>query len=142
MKWPRLLAWDGVLPAAIAVMPSLAKWFAPQNTLAELSVVVLAPVVAALVRAIIGYRELGAAPPMWRQFLLGLAIALLLLFEGATGLLSFADDAPAQVWLAPALIYACYIACIALAFAPHRTTQCSGLAIKSSGVDNALVASR
>ena len=142
MKWTRLLAWDGMLPAAIAAMPSLVKWLAPQNTLAELSVVVLVPIAAALMRAVVGYRELGEAPPTWRQLLLGVAIALLLLFEAATGLLSFADDAPPQAWLAPALMYACYISCIALAFAPHRTKQCSGLAIKSSGVDSPMVASR
>ena len=122
MGWKRLWAWDGVLPAVIALMPLLVKRFAPRNDPAELGVVILVPIAAALIRSVVGYRQFRdigfTAPPVWRQIMLGVGVALLMLFEGAAAMLSFAEDEPKAAWMVAGLLYGCYLACVTAAFAP------------------------
>jgi hypothetical protein len=132
MDWKRLLGWDGVLPAVVALVPWTVTFWLPRNSVSALGVIVLAPVVAALVRASVGYeqfRSIGLPwPPMWRQLMLGVGISLLFLGEAVVGILTLIDDEPIETWLLPAVIYVCYFACIVVAFrntSPQVPKPCS-----------------
>ncbi len=120
MSWKQIIAWDGILPGILAILPLLVQIFARGNDLAVISVVVLVPIIAALVRSSIGYRQfrrLGiSTPPLWRQFFLGCAIALLMLCEGTVAIFNFANHEPVEAWVFPAVIYGTYLICIFFAF--------------------------
>lgn len=132
MDWKQLLGWDGILPAMVAVVPFAVLSWVPRNSVAALGVIVLAPVVAALIRAAVGYeqfRSIGLArPPVWRQVILAIGISLLLLFEAVVGIMSLCQDEPIETWVVPAVIYICYFACIALAYRPVSSAPATDIA--------------
>jgi hypothetical protein len=110
-QWGWFLAWDGILPVAVAAIPHAIAILFPKNDIAEVSAVVLVPIVAALVRTAIGAQQIrnvcGGYLLRTRQIALALGIVLLLLFEGAVTLLTFADDEPLSAWAYPAVFYVC-----------------------------------
>jgi hypothetical protein len=119
-RWRHLIVWDGLLPLAVATIPWIAARIFPRNDIAEISSVVLVPIVAALIRAVLGYRqiygkfqdELSAK----RQVVLAVAIIILMLFEGCAASLAFAKGAPRTAWIYPLALFACYLVAIGIAF--------------------------
>ena len=48
VEWRRwFLAWDGVLPLAVSAVPSIVKAICPRNDMAQMSTVIVVPVIAA-----------------------------------------------------------------------------------------------
>jgi hypothetical protein len=121
----RFLAWDGILPMLVAAVPYSVVILFPRNDVAELSGVILVSIVAALVRTGLGAQQIrdlcDGKLPMRRQVALAIAIGLLILFEGMVSLLTFADDEPVSAWAYPIVIFLCYLAAAAVAFAPRPT---------------------
>jgi hypothetical protein len=126
--WLRnFLTWDGLLPLAVAAVPAVMIALFPRNDVAEMLAVVLIPMAAALVRSVMGARQIRrlchGELPIGRQFAIAAAIVFLLLFEGAVTIFVFADDEPASAWLYPAALYAAYLASAAMAFIPKRADE-------------------
>ena len=94
-----VIAWDGCFPLLVSSSPMLLPAVLPQRDLTELTAVIGVPIVAALLRAHHGCRQLerrvGVRATLGRQFLFGCAIAMLLLFEGYSGMLHCAPGCPA-----------------------------------------------
>lgn len=107
-----IIGWDGCLPLLVAIAPAFFPFVIPGRDLAELTAVIMVPIVAALVRAHFGYRQLekyrGRAT-LGRQLLFGLAIAVLLLFEGLSAVLHCANVIPPSVWFTAGAIYLVYL---------------------------------
>ena len=123
-RWRSLVAWDGLLPITVAAVPATIRVVCPRNDGAQIVAVVLVPITAALVRAMIGARQLRklceGALPILRQIALAIAIILLLLFEVLISAMTFAQGVVLSDWLTTLCVYVCYVAVMALAFAPHR----------------------
>lgn len=120
------LAWDGILPAVVAVLPWLVVNQWPEPGPHWFAAAVLAPIAAALLRVHIAQRQIrrlcrGELPDS-RQVLLGTAIVLLLIFEVSTGLLTVTSNAPKPLppiaWAVPAVAYGFYILCVRVALRP------------------------
>src|SRR4051812_28952262 len=96
------LGWDGVLPLLVALSLEILPLALPGRDMPELAAVLGVPMVAALIRAHQGGRQLEAicpGEPAWgRQLLFGLAIVLLLVFEGLVGLLRSVKNAGNLPW--------------------------------------------
>ena len=119
-----IVGWDGVLPLVVALGPILVKVVLPKGHIAEVVATVLIPILAALLRADLGWHQIaricnGHAPWM-RQMAMAGAIVQLLLFEAAVGVLTIAGDAPAAAWLFPIAFYAFYLVMIRLALRSGR----------------------
>jgi hypothetical protein len=118
------IGWDGVLPLLVASGPIFVKKMLPRGHIAEVFVVVLVPIFAAIIRASVGRRQIvricdGRAPWL-RQIALAAAIVTLLFFEAVVGLLTFVgEEIPSAWWLALAL-YAAYVALVTYALRPGR----------------------
>ena len=125
----RFLAWDGMLPMIVGVVPYGVAVLFPRNDVAEVAAVILIPIVAAFVRTGLGAQQIreccDGKLPARRQVMLGIAIAFLMLFEGVVSLLTFADDEPASAWAYPIVFFLCYLAAAATAFAPCDVRRCS-----------------
>lgn len=110
------------MPAAVAAGPIIVENFFPRNDVAEITAAVIAPIVAALIRTAVGIGQVrritGEPIPTGRQLAIATGIVFLMLLEGYVTMLTFADDEPWSAWLAPTLIYACYLFSIALALRP------------------------
>jgi hypothetical protein len=124
-KWLlEFITWDGLLPLAVAACPWAVRILLPQNDVAEVSVVLFVPIVAALLRTITGAQQIhsdcGGALPAARQVALAIAIVLLLFFEIGVGLLTVARDEPAAAWKFVFCFYACYLVAAAFAFFPRQ----------------------
>ncbi len=119
----RAIGWDGVLPVLVASGPVFVKAMFPKGHIAEVIAAVLVPILAALIRASVGWRQIARVchdrAPWLRQMALAAAIVLLLLFEVAVSVLTFAGDAPASAWWLPAVLYAAYIFMITRALRPE-----------------------
>lgn len=118
-----ILRWDGVLPLGVSSAPTVLHWLFPRRPDAcDLAAFVLVPIVAALIRCHVGMRQWQAngrcAGPL-RQLLLGLAIAVLLLFEMAAVMLQLAEGVPTFVWLTAAVLYFAYFILACGAFWPN-----------------------
>ena len=118
-----VIGWDGCLPLLVATAPAFFPFVIRGRDLAELTAVIMAPIVAALVRAHHGRRQLekyrGRAT-LGRQFLFGLAIAVLLLFEGLSGVLHCADGVPPSAWFTAGAIYLVYLSLMVPALRPEE----------------------
>jgi hypothetical protein len=116
------LAWDGVLPLVIALLPPAVDWLFPKDTIAQIGVSVFVPIIAALVRSVIGARQIRSRCqgelPVLRQIAMAGAILLLLFFEASVAALTFAEP-PLALWLLPAGFYLAYLAALALALLPR-----------------------
>ncbi len=114
----QIVGWDGVLPLFVALAPPVCKAIWPKPPLAVGAVLVLAPPVAALIRAHIGWHQIarrcGGHAPWWRQVTMAIAILLLLGFEASVGILTFGKDLPGSAWWIPIGVYAGYFAVISL----------------------------
>jgi hypothetical protein len=117
------IAWDGVLPLVVLAAPFVAATVFPQNDAVEISAVILVPIVAALLRASSGWRQLvnvsRGHPSAIRQVLLAAAIAVLLLFEIGSGA-SHRANAPWSWWSVIGALYAAYLVLILAALRPGR----------------------
>lgn len=122
--WLRsVIGWDGCLPLVVAAAPILLPAILPRRDLAELTAVILLPIIAALLRAHQGRRQLercGNRATLGRQFLFGGAVAMLLLFEGFAGVLHCAQGVPPSAWLVAGAIYLAYLCLIVPALRPRR----------------------
>lgn len=123
-SWRLFLGWDGILPLGVAVIPALVKLLFPRNDLAEVGTFLLVPMGAALVRSVVGAKQIrrvcDGALPLMRQLLLAQAIVMLLLFEGMVCALVFAADEPALAWIYAVIPYLAYLATISFVFVPSR----------------------
>lgn len=119
-----VLGWDGGLPVLVAFSPALLRAILPGPDLGELIAVILVPILAALLRAHHGSRQIerrfGGRVALGRQLLFGGAIVTLLLFEGLVGVLHHARDAPRSAWLAAGLMYFAYLGLVVPALRPDR----------------------
>ncbi len=109
-----VVVWDGGLPLFVAA----SFWLLP-----ELTATILIPIGAALLRAGRAGRQFetrGINSTLCRQFLLGSAICMLLLFEGLMAALHFAKGAPTAAWLIAVFLYFGYVFIAAAALRPPR----------------------
>jgi cytochrome c biogenesis factor len=122
-RWPHLIVWDGVLPLVVATIPWVVAWAFPRNDIAEVGTVVLLPMVAALIRSVLGYRQIyekfqdGLTAK--RQVVLAVAIILLMLFEGCAATLAFDKKLPRAAWGCSLALFGCYLVAIGIAFNPR-----------------------
>jgi len=127
MRVLQILGWDGVLPLLIALAPPVCKAIWPKLPLVVGALLVLAPPVAALIRAHIGWHQIarrcGGNAPWWRQVTMAIAIILLLIFEAAVGILTFGDRLPPAAWSIPIGVYAAYFAVISLTLWTPRDNE-------------------
>jgi hypothetical protein len=123
-----IIGWDGCLPWLGAFSPALLEYVLPDRDLAELTAVLVIPIIAALIRTHQGYRQiakrvgrasLGRAS-LGRQFLFGCAIILLLIFESFSGVMHCARGIPPSGWLIAGAIYLGYLGLIVTALRPRR----------------------
>jgi len=123
-KWLySVIVWDGGLPLLVAASPALLPAILPRRDLAELTAVILVPIIAALIRAHHGRRQLedrGIQATLGRQFLFGCAVAALLLFEGFSGILHCARGVPPSAWLTAGTIYLVYLCLVVPALRPRQ----------------------
>jgi hypothetical protein len=126
-KWLlSIIGWDGCLPLLVAISPTILPLFIAGRDLAELTAVILVPILAALVRAHQGRRQLdrrGARSTLGRQCVFGSAIVVLLLFEALVGVLSYAPDAPNSAWFAAGTLYLVYLGLIVRSLRPPRFVE-------------------
>lgn len=123
------LAWDGILPLAISLMPLAIAFVFPRNDVAEITSAILVPMAAALIRTMIGAREIkmrfDGQLPVGRQLALAVAIVLLMLYEGMVSILTFANDEPLTDWVYQVVFYLCYLFAIPFVFGPRLTRRCN-----------------
>ncbi len=119
----QIAGWDGVLPLLVGVAPAVVKAICNNPPVGVGAMLVLVPPGAALIRAHIGYHQItrrcGGRAPLWRQVTMSLAILLLLVFEAAVAVLTFADH-PAWAWCVPIGVYAGYLVVINVTLWPPR----------------------
>jgi hypothetical protein len=116
--------WDGILPLAIALLPLLIRHTFPDGHMLEVTVAIVAPVLAAFLRAAIGIHQLDAItngkPNMTRQVLFTLAIVLLLLAEVFVSTLQFSRNEPLSAWFIAAGTFFLYLILIQNALCPDN----------------------
>jgi hypothetical protein len=121
----QIAGWDGALPLVVALGPVLVRTICPKPPVAVGLFLVLAPPVAALIRAHIGWHQIakrcGGHAPWLRQVAMAAAIVLLLVFEAAVGILTFNDNVPVDAWWIPVGFYAGYL--VMISFALRSTPQ-------------------
>jgi hypothetical protein len=119
-----VIGWDGCLPVLVAFSPLFLPLVLPNRDLAEVTAVFLMPMAAALIRTQHGYRQIEkrvGRVSLGRQFLLGCAIVVLLVFEiGAAAAASSARKTPPSGWLLAAVSYLTYLVLIVRALRPQR----------------------
>src|SRR5436189_4050402 len=102
VRFLQIVGWDGALPLFVALGPVLVRTTCPKPPVAVGLLLVLAPPVAALVRAHIGWHQIAkrcaGRAPWLRQIAMAGAIVLLLVFEAAVGILTFNDKVPVTAW--------------------------------------------
>src|SRR5690349_2606722 len=96
------IAWDGMLPIIVGLIPVLVRITMPRNDGAIVLSTIFLPIIAAVLRAALAswqlQRACGGAMPILRQAALACAILCLLLFEILVSSLIFAA-APPSVWI-------------------------------------------
>jgi hypothetical protein len=118
-----VVGWDGCLPVLVAFSPLILPLALPNRDLAEVTAVLLMPMLAALVRTQHGYRQLEkrfGRVSLGRQFLLACAIIVLLVFEISAGVVHSARGAPASGWILATAIYFVYLGLITLVLRPQH----------------------
>lgn len=116
-----LMVWDGCLPVLAILAPWIFRVFMGADEAAILSVAIVLPVFA-LLRCTVAYRRqlaaiCGGRASAWRQFVMGMAIIVLMLFEGLFNVIQGPNQAPlpAEVMIAAAAFYFLYLALVWLA---------------------------
>lgn len=116
--------WDGILPLLIAASPLFVRMTLRDGHMLEVAVAILAPVLAATLRAAVGVHQLdlitNGKPNVTRQVQLSLAIILLLLVEIFASTLQFARNEPLSAWLFPAGLFCLYLILIQNALSPDE----------------------
>lgn len=106
VRFLQIVGWDGALPLLVGSGPVAVKTIWPQPPGVVGLVLILAPPVAALIRAHIGWHQIAQRcaghAPWLRQAAMAAAIVLLFVFEAAVGILTFGNGLPAAVWSIPA----------------------------------------
>ena len=115
------IARDGILPVVIAFLPFIVRMAFRDGHMLEVAVAIVAPVLAAFLRAAIGIHQLDAItngkPNLTRQVLFTMAIILLLLIEVFVSTLQFARNEPLTAWFFPAGLFCLYLILIQNALA-------------------------
>src|SRR4051812_1445227 len=121
------LAWDGALPAAVAMFPWFVDSVFPGNGAMAAFAAFAVPLGAAGFRAHIAEGQIrkvcGGEVPLGRQVLLAFAIVVLLACEVAIALLTFENNRPPNAWAVPASAYAVYTAAVTLALRRPRAPE-------------------
>jgi hypothetical protein len=115
------ITWDGCLPLLAAGSRLLLPLLIAGRDIADMTAIIVIPMVTALIRAHRGSRQLEALcgrPSIVRKFLFACALLVLLFFEGVAGALLCARDAPPAAWLALAAIYVVYLGLVTIALHP------------------------
>lgn len=125
-RWSTFIAWDGILPLAVASsLDLIALFLGRANGAAELLAIIFVPIFAALLRCAAGINQLRAMgirrPGVSRQILLAAAITVLMLFEGVANAIRAIRDIPNIATLIAVAFYATYLLLIWLTFrAPNN----------------------
>ena len=118
------IGWDGGLPLAVALSPEVLRWLVENRTLAELGSVIGIPMLAGLIRAHHGNRQLeqlGHGANNWRrQLLLGVALILLMVAEAGLALLQIDGGRGPGIdgWVIVGGVYLIYLTLTLMAFRP------------------------
>ncbi len=105
------ILWDGGLPLLVAIISGLLPVIIQQRDLGELLAVLVVPIVAALIRAHHGRRQLkrlGIRATYLRQFIFACSIVALILFEAAAAMCHVARGIPDGAWTIAAGLYLVY----------------------------------
>ncbi len=115
---------DGVLPLVVALSPFIVRCTLRNGHMLEVAVAIVAPVLAAILRAAVGIHQLddvtNGKPNLSRQILFSLAIILLLLAEVFVSTLQFARNEPLSAWFFPAGMFCVYLILIQNALSPDE----------------------
>lgn len=126
--WLQLsLNWDGILPFVVTAIPFLVSCFAGEKSVARIMAVFFVPMIAAVIRGPIGemqIAEICGSQPRWpRELAMGLAIAMLLIFDTlATIWIVVPVETPGTL-LPAAAAYVAYLILVTLALAPSATRR-------------------
>jgi hypothetical protein len=115
------ILWDGGLPLLVALVSGLLPVILKQRDLGELLAVLVVPIVAALIRAHHGRRQLkrlGIRATYIRQFLFACSIVALILFEAASAICHVGRGIPDRAWMFAASLYFIYLAFVVPALWP------------------------
>jgi hypothetical protein len=117
------LGWEGCLPLVAASSRAFLPWLIGDKGLAMLIAVFFVPLIAALVRAHRGKRQLESLlgrAGVWRQMVLAGAILALVVFEAGMAILIGNGGAGAEDWAVAAVVYFIYLILVALALWPVK----------------------
>ncbi len=123
----RYVTLDGFLPLVIAASPFVVRYTVRDGHMLEVAIAIVAPVLAAILRAAIGVHQLDAVtngkPNLSRQILFSLAIIMLLLVEVFISTLQFARNEPLSAWFFPAGLFFFYLILIQNALRPDEEAR-------------------
>ena len=120
-----VFCWDGLLPVAVIFIPKLISLlFAGRQGSKELTFVIV-PIVAFLVRYMIGMRRFRSCRTYWWQFVLFfVAILMLFMLEAFLVLMSLVQNGPPDgFWLFWFSLYGVYLLIMAVALFPSLVRQ-------------------
>ncbi len=124
--WISIIAWDGILPLLVATIPITARLLLPKDNLAGPIAIGVVPLAAALIRCMIGERQIrrvcNGELPLLRQAGMAAAIVCLMLFEISVSVFVFTDNEPMAAWCIPFAFYVLYLATISRTLAPRNRT--------------------
>ena len=119
------VAWDGLLPIVVGIVPLLIGLFAPGDHVLAFFTSGLLPMFAAFVRAAMAHRQLQRVchgqTPVIRQFLIALAIVSLMITEAIIAMMAMApknERVPVEIWWTLGCSYLLYLLCIVTALRP------------------------
>lgn len=119
------LAWDGLLPVLIGIIPIVVSVLIPNDPVVGIFTCILLPMFAAFFRASIAQWQLQrlcfGETPIGRQILLALAIVSLMISEAILSMLVMApknEKVPMGIWWTLGGSYALYLASILIALSP------------------------
>jgi hypothetical protein len=120
LSWSAILCWDGLLPAAVAVIPAIVSYLLGRNHLVALLAAVMVPVFASLFRASAGPTHLqhAGSPVVLRQLSFAAAVAILFAIELFSNIAQLSEPLPAEIWFIVAAAYLTYFGLIILAMRP------------------------
>lgn len=131
-RFDRHFTWDGLLPIAIAISPTIVRYTFRDGHMVEVAVAIVAPVLAASLRAAVGVHQLdsvtGGHPSLARQVMFSLAIIMLLLVEVFVSTLQFARNEPLSAWFFPAGLFCFYLILIQNSLSHDEDAQYHDLA--------------
>ncbi len=109
VSWKRIIAWDGILPAAVVGIPTIASFLFGPNNLFTLLTALALPIIASFIRASAAPEHLRLVGPPWliRKLLFAAAIAFLFFLELMTTFTQLANPAVEEelILLAGYVIY-------------------------------------